>query len=76
MSAVLTPEEVAAGWVAWEGGECPVDPNAMVDAKFRAPPYDYQLPPALPTAACLLEWYHDGENDDIIAYRVIESPRS
>lgn len=22
-------------WISWEGGECPVDPNAIVDIEIR-----------------------------------------
>jgi len=30
----LTPEDIAAGWVEWRGGDCPVPRSCLVDVKW------------------------------------------
>lgn len=32
---MLTPEQIADGWIAHDGGECPVDPVCLVRVLFR-----------------------------------------
>jgi hypothetical protein len=31
----LTEQEIAEGWIAWEGGECPVEPSTVVETRHR-----------------------------------------
>ena len=54
------------GWIEWRGGECPVDPGAAVRVQFRGP-YFESWP-----AAGFWRWRHDGNDCDIVAYRIIE----
>ena len=56
-------------WIEWGGGSCPVDSNAKVEVKFRAIDTldDYER-------AGSVVWHHDGEDDDIIAYRLLDEP--
>ena len=54
------------GWMLWQGGECPVDSDAIVEVKYRKPnPYQLNNERAGDFA-----WAHDGIDDDIIAYRL------
>ena len=53
------------GWIAWEGGECPVDGGFYVDVKFKNGFIDGFY-------ADWYDWSHDGGADDIIAYRIIK----
>jgi hypothetical protein len=54
------------GWIAWSGGECPVEPETLVRIKLRG---GYYRPP---TKAENFRWtYLDEIPDyDIIAYKV------
>jgi len=58
-------------WHEWRGGACPVDPDTIVEVRVR---YG-QLRIA---TGRLLHWSHDLYNahgaEDIMAYRVAESP--
>ena len=55
-------------WHGWNGGECPVDLGCLVEFQTiggvpgRA---DHD-----PWAASDLSWFHDGDNSDLIAFRV------
>ena len=54
-------------WIEWRGGEgSPVDKDSLVKVKWRNGAI-------LEDAAYAFAWYHDGDHDDIIAYRVIEN---
>jgi hypothetical protein len=64
-------------WIEWNGGECPVEPDACVDIRFRdgivtqrtcAGSWDDDNP-------AWSNWQHDQgtSDDDIIAYRVVKS---
>lgn len=53
-------------WIGWNGGECPVDGGAIVEVVGC----DYN---GIGDASSYA-WYHDGEDDDIIAYRVKKDP--
>lgn len=69
-AALTEPKPAADGWIPWAGGECPVGPDAWVEAKLRdgkawigkeAQRGEEWL------------WDHEGGSDDIIAYRVVEA---
>ena len=54
------------GWILWQGGECPVDSDAIVEVKYRKPnPYQFNN-----DRAGDFTWSHDGFDGDIIAYRL------
>lgn len=58
------------GWVEWGGGECPVDPNTMVQFKLRNGSFCASGIAGEPY------WTHDPEtaDEDIIAYRIVPTP--
>ena len=58
-------------WIEWAGGECPVDELVRVECIFRAPPLPQECEPTMPCEAGTLAWWHDRQNDDIVAYRVL-----
>lgn len=53
------------GWIEWNGGECPVNLDAMVKVQFRDGDMDY-------SDARKLYWRHHASAGDIIAYRVVK----
>lgn len=53
------------GWIEWAGGECPVPSAKSVEVEFVNGTKGKDFPK-------WWVWYHNGEDDDIIAYRVIE----
>lgn len=60
------------GWIEWNGGECPVDSDAIVEVKYRRPkPYQYSN-----DRAGDFSWAHDGIDGDIIAYRLQQPTKS
>jgi|JI6StandDraft_1071083.scaffolds.fasta_scaffold744367_1 hypothetical protein len=59
---MLTDEQIADGWIAHDGGECPVPPKARVLCILRRYPFD------LEGSASFFRWSHDGTSTDIIAY--------
>jgi hypothetical protein len=61
---VLTPAQIADGWVEWRGGECPVWGGSNPEVMFRS-----GVISELNFAARSRSWKNEGANDDIIAYR-------
>lgn len=66
---MLTPEQIAEGWIEHDGGPCPVAMHIEITPLYRDKedprkgmrrPFGY---------AGAFDWAHDGEDDDIIAYR-------
>lgn len=57
-------------WIKWNGGECPVEGDVLVEAKFRDGEESYERKAR--------DWYwdHDGGDIDIIAYRLHEEESS
>jgi len=60
------------GWIEWNGGECPVKPETMVEARF-----DDGFCPTAPREAIGYvirsenwEWSKPGRGQRIIAYRI------
>lgn len=71
-TALAEPQPNADGWIPWVGGECPVDPDTLVDVKVT-PLVAAELLESR-YAKCL-EWSHEVEFfASIIAYRVVEAP--
>ena len=56
-------------WIKWNGGECPVDGDAIVECRLGIGGYKTQW-----CAAEHFWWNHTGLASDILAYRVIEQP--
>ena len=59
-------------WIEWKGGECPVDEDTLVEVRYAKQPVTakgVRLDGHI--RAGRLAWYHDGEDDDIIAYRTV-----
>ncbi len=71
MTAPLSPlsvEDRNEGWIEWNGGECPVPPETMVEYRFRG-----ATPSGVNEFTGIAEplfWNHTGTYDDIIAYRL------
>lgn len=57
------------GWIEWQGGECPVHPDTLVEVGFRGGASG-------PAAVRANTWYwkHDGERTDITRYRIVRPP--
>jgi hypothetical protein len=66
-SKAETPAPDADGWIKWEGGECPVGPDVMVEAQLRE---DEFMELCIARGADL-RWSHHNHRHDIIAYRVV-----
>lgn len=60
-------------WHGWNGGECPIDPGCMVE--FQTIGGVDGGATEEPWIACELVWSHDGDDSDIIAFRVIKARR-
>jgi hypothetical protein len=58
----LTAEEIAEGWIAHDGGPCPVNEGSLPKIMLRDGKTGFIL-------GCALIWEHDGRGDDIIAYK-------
>lgn len=61
---------VEDGWIAFAGGECPVDPETEVFFSFRFVGQVGQLF-LTPLKASKLRWHHLGVGADIVAYRLV-----
>jgi hypothetical protein len=63
----------ADGWIEWRGGERPVDPDVIVDVKYRAQPKIDGINGGQPAPADRFWWaHHGGRASEIVAYKVIE----
>ncbi len=60
---VLTPAQIADGWLEWHGGECPVWDRSIPNVMFRDGDTHGKW------NAGVMEWNHIGTGRDIIAYR-------
>ena len=64
-----------SAWIRHEGGRCRVDTAAVVIPGYRGlpnPGKGIRIEWAAP--ARRLAWHHDGEDDDIVRYRVKKAP--
>lgn len=52
-------------WIDWGGGDCPVEFDVIVEYKLRS---DRRYT----SVARYLCWYHEGGENDIIAYRIVK----
>ena len=58
-------------WIEWHGGDCPVDPETMVDGWLVADHTEESALNVRPSKAGLLRWSHIGSAGDIIKYRIV-----
>ena len=65
-STLAEPKPDADGWIPWVGGECPVNPNALVRVRFA----DFLEEGGC--RACQYQWHRSNPHapSDIVAYRV------
>lgn len=60
------------GWIEWAGDVMPVSGSTEVEVRYRGPAEAWKgRRIEWPVLAWVLNWSHDGEDDDIIAYRVV-----
>lgn len=77
-TAIVTREQYESalaasdGWIEWDGGECPVDSDAIVDVRFR----NHSPLHVNNDRAGDFDWEHTGSNADIIAYRLQQPTKS
>ena len=64
-------KEITEGWIRWDGGECPIDPETMVNWRINDPDHDDYLHETdiIARRAGSLWWGSQGCGD-IIAYRI------
>lgn len=55
-------------WHGWNGGECPVHPETMVECYGGA----NAGPSSLRSRAKFRQWVHDDANQGIVAFRVVK----
>jgi hypothetical protein len=58
------------GWISWSGGPNPV-PGKLVDTRFRGDP----LSEGNSDPSGMWTWEHDGDDGDIIAFRLVEADK-
>lgn len=64
------------GWIEWSGGAMPVHGSTEVEVRYRGPAEARKGQRIeWPVFAWALNWSHDGEDDDIIAYRIVEQSK-
>lgn len=61
----MTTKKIYGPWIKWYGGECPVPPETMVEVKLRNRVLGQE------GRAGRYFWKHDGEDDDIVEYRIV-----
>lgn len=62
---VLTPEQVADGWIEWHGGPCPVEPESVVEYRVRGASGHLEWK----AVAKAIAWEHHNSPGDVIAYK-------
>ena len=61
----MSTKKIYGPWVKWDGGECPVPLDTIVEVKFR----DGDSQSGHPAYAYY--WHHDGDGADILTYCTI-----
>lgn len=64
-------------WITWAGGECPVDPDTLVEIECRCGEQNGAWRAGMWSDGVSDWWKHDGKGhfghrNDIIAYRVMQ----
>jgi len=60
-------------WIIWNGGDCPVAPDTIVQTQFRSETR-YAAEKSFEYRAGIFGWSHSGCDNDIIAYRAVPDP--
>lgn len=68
----VAPPTASAGLIPWHGGNCPVAPETPVRLHYRGPVDDIKGVRIVNAPAGRLDWSHDGNPDDIVAYEVLK----
>ena len=55
------------GWIRWDGGECPVNPDQKVMVKFKDGIQEESI-----ARDFIFVWRHYYDDNNIIAYKIIE----
>ena len=66
----LSPAPDADGWIEWNGGECPVDGNEIIDIRYPESREEFGA------KAKFRRWNHARNKGDIIAYRLHKPEKS
>ena len=66
----LYPAPDADGWIEWNGGECPVDGNEIIDIRYPESREEFGA------KAKFRRWNHARNKGDIIAYRLHKPEKS
>lgn len=66
-SNVLAAVEKESGWIPWNGGACPVHLDRAVHVRYRCGLEDNEN-----DSAYIFRWLHNGNDYDIIAYKVVD----
>jgi hypothetical protein len=66
----LYPAPDANGWIEWNGGECPVDGNEIIDIRYPESREEFGA------KAKFRRWNHARNKGDIIAYRLHKPEKS
>ncbi len=61
----METKKIYSDWIKWNGGECPVPIETMVEVKFR------RWDPEREERAGRYFWDHEGEDGDIVEYRTV-----
>ena len=61
----MTLKKIYGPWIEWNGGECPVPPDTLVEVKFRRGDSTSEHP------ASDYCWRHYGEDHDIVEYLIV-----
>ena len=61
----MTTKKIYGPWIKWDGGECPVPPNILVELKLRGGVILTER------RADYYDWNHNDDGFDIVEYRTI-----
>lgn len=61
--------EDTQGWIPWNGGECPVEPNVLIQ-----PQVQYADEPSPRVLFARMAWAQTWWSPNLIAYRIISEP--
>ena len=57
--------------IEWAGGDCPVESDALIAPEYRGASDARKGIRMRLAPAWRLAWHHDGEDDDIVGYRIV-----
>lgn len=71
---IVDAAPASTDWIEWNGGECPVAEGYVVEYKLRGNSDASVIDASFP--AVNLQWNHENEPWDIVAYRLVDAPRA